>query len=299
MPTTARRSALGTAALALFLLAGTGCSSGSGQGDGDSGVLRGLSTLAESNGSNGVSYLDAAKARELRKGDEKRFALVARPGSGLLTEYEPGPLSQHVKVTQIDTAVDTKNAGHWEGSFDAAAITAALKSNGYRQSGDGRTWTRTGRTGPSFQISEDEISYSSQGRTPMAAVHPEQGASLADEKEFRRAAECLGDTYWADFSPLSSTKPVRLSAVGQLAASSAKNTEVLCLVVKDAATANRAAAKLRSVVRTRSPKFDGTKVTVEKGDQPLVRAVVPDTSAQRAGRLVVTDLELWMSTTEL
>ncbi|MGW3664741.1 hypothetical protein [Streptomyces sp. NPDC005141] len=186
MPTTARRSVLGGTALAVFLVAGTGCSSDSGQVGNGSKVLEGLGTLADGNGTSQVTYLDAAKVRELSKGDGNRFTSVGQPGSSLLNAYEPGPWGQHLKVTQIDTAVDTKNAGRWEGSFDVAAITASLKSNGYKQSEeDGRqTWAHPGSTGPSFQVSKDEISYSSQGDTPMAAVNPKEGASLADRKDY-------------------------------------------------------------------------------------------------------------------
>ncbi|MET9900439.1 hypothetical protein [Streptomyces sp. NPDC006446] len=301
MPTTVRRSVLVSAALVVFLAVGTGCSSDSGQAGDSSKVLVGLGSLADGNGTSQVTYLDAARVRELSKGDEKRFTTVGQPGSSLLNAYEPGPWGQHLKVTQIDTAVDTKNAGRWEGSFDVAAITASLKSNGYKQSEDDgeRIWAHPGSTGASFQVSEDEISYSSQGDTPMAAVNPEEGASLADTKDYRRAAECLGDVYRADFNPLTSTKPVRLSALGQQAASAAENIETLCLVVKDEATANRVAAKLRSVVRAESAKFDGTKVTIEKGDQPVVRAVVPDTATQRPGRLMISDVDLWMAISDL
>ncbi|MER5379877.1 hypothetical protein ABT040_06265 [Streptomyces sp. NPDC002688] len=301
MPTTALRSVLGGAALAVFLAAGTGCSSDSGHGGDSSKVLEGLGALADDNGTSQVTYLDAAKVRELSKGDEKRFASVGQTGSSLLNGYEPGPWGQDLKVTQIDTAVDTKDAGRWEGSFDAAAITASLKANGYKQSEDDgrRTWAHPGGTGVSFQVSQDEISYSAQGDTPMAAVNPKEGASLADKKDYRRAAECLGEVYRADFNPLTSTKPVRLSALGQQAASAAKNIETLCLVVKDEATADRVAAKLRSVVRAKSAKFDGTKVTTEKGDQPVVRAVVPDTASQRPGRLMISDVDLWMAITDL
>ncbi|MFD9459390.1 hypothetical protein [Streptomyces sp. NPDC060027] len=301
MPTTARRSVLGGAALAVLLAVGTGCSSDSGQvGDGSK-VLEGLGSLADDNGTSQVTYLDAAKVRELSKGDEKRFTTVGQPGSSLLNAYEPGPWGQHLKVTQIDTAVDTRSAGRWEGSFDVDAITASLQSNGYKRSEDDgeRIWAHPGSTGASFQVSEDEISYSSQGDTPMAAVNPKEGASLADRKDYRRAAECLGDVYRADFNPLTSTKPVRLSALGQQAASAAENIETLCLVVEDEATANRVAAKLRSVVRAESAKFDGAKVTIEKGDQPVVRAVVPDTAAQRPGRLMISDVDLWMAITGL
>ncbi|MEV0637515.1 hypothetical protein AB0I77_21665 [Streptomyces sp. NPDC050619] len=299
MLTTARRSALGATALVVFLAAGTGCSSDSGSGDSGSRVVKGLGALADDNATNGVIYLDAASVRELSQGDEKRFASVGRPGTSLLGGYTPGAMGEALKVTQIDTAVDSKSAGRWEGSFDTAAITASLKSNGYQRGEDDETWTRPGRTGMSFQVSKDEILYSAQDDTPMSAVHPEKGASLADRKEYQRVSECLGDVYRADFSPLTSTEPVRLSAVGQQAASAAENTEVLCLVVKDEATANRAAGKLRSVVADKSPKYDGTKVTVEKGDQPLVRAVVPDTATQRPGRLILFDVDLWMAVTDL
>ncbi|KOU72613.1 hypothetical protein ADK57_09640 [Streptomyces sp. MMG1533] len=296
MPTTARRSVLGATALAVLLAVGTGCSADSGQAGSDSKVLEGLGALADDSSANQVTYLDAAKARELSKGDEKGLGSIGQPASSLLNSYEPGPWGEALKVTQIDTAVDTKSAGRWDGSFDAAAITTSLKSNGYKQSGDGETWTDSGSNGMSFKISDDEISYV-QGEASMAAVTPKDGASLADKKEYQRVTECLGDVYRADFLPLTSAKPVRLSALGQQAASLAKNTEVLCLVAKDEATADRAAAKLRSVVADKSPTFDGTKVTVEKGDQPVVRAVVPDTGTQRPGRLMLSNVELWMAIT--
>lgn len=296
MPTTARRCVLGSTALAVFLAVGSGCSSDSGQVGGDSAVLEGLSALADDSSANQVACLDVAKARELSKGDEKRLGSVGQPGGALLG-YTPGPWGEALKVTQISASVDTESAGRWEGSFDVAAITTALKSNGYRQSGDDETWTKSGRKGMSLRVSKQEISYTVRGDTSMAAVNPKDGASLADKKEYERVAECLGDVYRADFLPLTSAKPVRLSALGQQAATAAKNTEVLCLVAKDETTADRAAARLRSVVADKSPTFDGTKVTVEKGDQPVVRAVVPDTGTQRPGRLMLADMELWMAIT--
>ncbi|WP_328891067.1 hypothetical protein [Streptomyces sp. NBC_00316] len=299
---TARGSVVGAVALATVLLAAvTGCSSGSNEGDSGSKLLGGLGTLAGDNSAKQVTFLDAARVRKLSKGDSKRFSFVTQPGSSLLNSYRPGPWGEHLKVTQIDTAVDTNEAGHWEGSFDAPAIIKSLKSHGYtRSERDGEeVWKHPGSTGVSFEVSEDEISYSSRDSDPMSAVTPKENSSLADNKEYRRAAECLGDVYRADFSPLSSPNPVPLAALGQQAASAAQNAEVLCFVVKDDATAQRLEAKLRSVVRTESPKFDGTKVTVEKGDQPVVRAVVPDTATQRPGRLIISDMELWMTAGDL
>ncbi|MEU0075047.1 hypothetical protein ABZ027_36760 [Streptomyces sp. NPDC006332] len=296
MPTTASRPVLGVTALAVLLAVNTGCSADPGQSGSDSKVLEGLAALAHGNSANLVTYLDAAKAQELSKGNRIRVGSFGQPASGLLNTHEPPPWGEALKVTQIDTAVDTNTAGHWEGSFDASAITASLKSNGYKQSADGETWTRSGSKGVvmSLKISNDEISYTARDAS-MAAVTPKDGNSLADKKEYRRVAECLGEVYRADFLPLTPAKPVHLSAVGQQAASAAKNTEVLCAVAKDDATADRAAAKLRSVVADESPKFDGTEVTVEKGDQPIVRAAVPDTGTQRPGRLMISNMELLMA----
>ncbi|MEV5388673.1 hypothetical protein [Streptomyces sp. NPDC052721] len=301
MATTTVRSVVGAVALSVVCLTGaTGCSSDSGHDASDVGspLVKGLRTVAADSGRSGpVTYLDAAAVRGLGK----RFAAIGRPSSSLLNGYTPGPWAGHLKADQIDTAVDTKAAGHWEGSFDAAAITASLKANGYtRGDQDGReTWTRPHGKGVALQVSKDTISYAVPGTARLSAVHPEKGASLADVEEYQRAAGCLGDVYRADFNPLTATKPVRLSALGQHADSTGKNTEVLCVVVKDEATARRLSAELRSVIREKSPRYEGAKVTVRQGERPLVRTTVPDTSAQRPGRLMLTDLNLWLAVTGL
>ncbi|WP_405632988.1 hypothetical protein [Streptomyces sp. NBC_01174] len=303
MRITARGPAVGATALVTVLLAAvTGCSS-SGPSDGDDGseLLTALGALADDSGTKQVTFLDTARVRELSKGDAERFASVSEPASPLLSPHEPGLLGPQFEVAQIDTAVDTAEAGHWTGSFDAAAVTRSLKSNGYAQSEkDGRgVWAHPGGTGASLHVSDDEISYSTRDSDPMAAVDPEDGSSLADDKEFRRASECLGDVYRADFNPsTASSEPVRLAALGQRASSASKNTEILCFVAKDDAAAKSLEGELLDVVGAKSPKFDGTKVTVEKGDQPFVRAVVPDSASQRPGRLIISDLELWMTAAE-
>ncbi|MFF4245464.1 hypothetical protein ACFYY2_13465 [Streptomyces sp. NPDC001822] len=299
MQISARGSAVfGAAALATVLLAAlTGCSSGSDEGDRGSTLLSGLGALAGDTGEKHVSFLDAAEVRKLSKDDPKRFTSVSQPSSLLLNPYQPGLLGAQFEVSQIDTAVDTGEAGHWEGSFDVSAMTKALKSGGYAQSEeDGKdVWSHPEGSGATLQVSEDEISYSARDSDPMSAVAPEEGSSLGDDEKFRRAVECLGNVYRADFNPLSSPNPVRLAALGQQAKSAAKNTEVLCFVVEDDVAAKKLEADLRVVVSDKSPKFDGTRVTVEKGDLPVVRAVVPDTATQRPGRLIVTDTELWMT----
>ncbi|MER5555853.1 hypothetical protein ABT001_30000 [Streptomyces sp. NPDC002793] len=295
----ARGSAVGAAALATVLLAAaTGCSSGSDDSDGGSELLTWLGNLSADSGKKQVTFVDAARVRELSKNDSKRFTSVSQPASPLLNPYQP--LGQQFRQSQIDTAIDTNEAGHWVGSFDAPAIIKSLKSGGYtRSEKDGQeVWARHGGPGATLHVSESEISYSTRDSDPMAAVAPEDGSSLADDKDYRRAADCLGDVYRADFNPLDPSDPVRLAALGQQATSAAKNTEILCFVVKDDAAAQSLEAELRSVVSDESPKFDGTKVTVEKGDRPLVRAVVPDSAAQRPGRLILTDVELWMTPAE-
>ncbi|MGW2773873.1 hypothetical protein ACWC4C_15380 [Streptomyces olivaceoviridis] len=305
MSTATVGSVVGALALSVICLAGvTGCSSGSGRDASDDGspLLKGLRTVSGDSGRSGpVTYLDAAAVRGLGEDGQKRFAAVGRPSSALLNAYDPGPWAGHLKEDQVDTAVDTKAAGHWEGSFDAAGITASLKANGYtRGEQDGReTWTRPHGKGVALQVSKDTISYTVPGTAPLSAVHPEEGASLADIEEYRRAAGCLGDVYRADFNPLTATKPVRLSALGQRAGSAGKNTEVLCAVVKDEATARRLAAGLRSVIREKSPRYDGAKVTVRRGEWPLVRTTVPDTADRRPGRLVLSDLDLWLAVSGL
>ncbi|MBM7439763.1 hypothetical protein [Streptomyces sp. HB132] len=296
MRITAHGSAVGAAMAVVLLTAVTGCSSGSDGGGSGSGLLTGLGTLAGDTGSKQVTFLDTADVRKLSKGDAKRFAWISQSASPLLNASRPSPLGEKFTVDQIDRAVDTPEAGHWEGSFDVTAIAKSLESSGYtRSEKDGqKVWTHPEQK-VTIQVSGDEISYSTRDADPLSAVTPEEGSSLADRKEFRRAAECLGDVYRADFNPLSSTDPVRLSALGQQAETAAKNTEVLCFVVKDEATARKLETNLRTVVRDERPTFDGTKVTVEKGDQPVVRAVVPDTATQRPGRLVISDMELWMA----
>lgn len=305
MRISAGRSVIGAAALVSVLLAAaTGCSSGSGDGGGDgedgSPLLAALGALSEDAGAKPVTYLDAARVRELSKDDAERFSAVSRTASPLLNSYEPSVLGAEFKMSDIKTAVDTPEAGRWTGSFDEKAITEALKSDGYARSGnDGQeVWSRQAGTGASFRVSENEISYSTQDSGSMAAVDPKNGSSLADDKNFRRAAECLGAVYRADFVRMSSPGAVRLAALGQQARSATENTEILCFITKDDAAAASLEKELREVVSAEAPTFDGTKVTVEKGDRPVVRAIVPDSATQRPGRLIVTDFELWMTATE-
>jgi hypothetical protein len=293
------RSLTAAAVLAAALLATvTGCSSGSGGGSKPLKALRHLP--ADVSASKPVTYVDTARVRKLSAADPKRFTTVGKPASTVLNGYSAGPWGQSLKPAQIDTAVDSSVAGHWDGTFDAAAITASMKKDGFTsidQDGEQVWKPAEGSSGPRFVVSKDEIRYA-VGDTRFSAVDPGHGASLADDKEYQHVTGCLGDVYRADFNALAPAKPVLLSALGQQADDSGKNTEVLCVAARDQATADGLAARLRSVVKDTAPRFAGTTVTVDKGDHPVVRAVVPDSSSQRPGRLFLTDLQLWLAVGE-
>lgn len=291
-------AALAPVLAAALLATATGCSSGSGGGSKALDSLRHM--RADTDAAKQVTYVDEVRMRKLSASDPKRYAHIAQPVSPLLSSYEPGPWGLSLKAGQIDTAVDTSVAGHWDGSFDAAAVTASLKSHGYASTEKNGTqvWKRSGSSsGPAFVISDHEIRYSTQS-TKFSAADPGHGHSLADISQYRLVTECLGDVYRADFTTLSTEDPVLLSALGQQDDGSG-NTEVLCAAVKDRASADKLAAKLRAVVKDKAPRFDGTEVTVDKGDHPVVRAAVPDTASQRPGRLFISDVDLWMAVGEM
>lgn len=296
-PATARVPALAAVLAAALLATVTGCSSGSGGG---SKPLQSLRHMADASSAKPVTYVDAARVRKLDAAHPKRFTTIGQPASTLLNGYTGGPWGLTLKPAQIDTSVDTGTAGHWDGAFDAAAVTAALQKNGYTSGEqDGRqVWKPSDGSGPLFVIAKTEVRYAMEA-AQFSPVDPGHGGSLADDKDYQRVSGCLGDVYRADFNPLAATKPVRLSALGQQADDSGRNTEVLCSVVKDQATADKLAAKLRGVVTQQKERYAGTEVTVAKGDHPVVRATVPDSSTQRPGRLFMTDVQLWMSVAEV
>ena len=146
------RPAAGGAALACLvagtlLATGTACSSGSGGG---SEALTALSHLrADVHASKQVTYVDEARIRKMSTSDPKRFRSVETPGSALLNQYEAGPWGTSLKVSQIGTAVDSSLGGHWDGTFDAAAVTASLKAHGFTPTEqDGKqVWKRPGGVG--------------------------------------------------------------------------------------------------------------------------------------------------------
>ncbi|CAG7630130.1 hypothetical protein [Actinacidiphila bryophytorum] len=298
-PADARRQAhvpaVAALAGAVALLAGVaGCSSGSGGGGSE--ALKSLRHMPAGAAAKAVTYVDTARARELGTTDPKRFSLIGNPASAVLGSYTAGPWADTMKQDQIDAAVDSGQLGHWDGRFDPAAIEASLRKSGYtadEQDGE-QVWKPSDGSGPVFVIAKDQIRYSTEAKG-FSPTDPAHGKSLADTKEYQVVAGCMGDVYRADFNTLATGKPVLLSGLGQQADDSGKNTEILCAAVKDEATADKLAEKLRGVITKQNERYAGAEVTVTKGDHPVVRTTVPDTSAQRPGRLYMSDVQLWMA----
>ncbi|NUP44760.1 MAG: hypothetical protein HOY76_48970, partial [Streptomyces sp.] len=269
----------------------TGCSSGSG-GSKQRDALRHMPAAASAKQ---VTYLDEARVRKLSASDAKRFSTVGQPASRLLSGYAGAPWGDTLKVSQIDTAIDDGESGTWEGTFDAAAVIAKLKSNGFTsKKEDGKDVLTAEGGSVTVAVSADEVRYSSGG-VKFSASDPSEGDSLAGTPEYGQVADCLGDVYRADFNIFAPKEHVRLSALGQQADDSGANTEVLCAVARDRATADSLAAKLRALVKDKPEKYRGATVTTGKGDHPAVRISVPDSSSQRPGRLMISDVEVWMT----
>lgn len=277
---------------AVLLAACTGCSSGSSADSKQLDALKHLSA-AENTGRN-VTYIDEARMRELMKGDSRRYTQISQPASELLIGYMGVPWGDALKTDQIDAAIDANQTGHWDGRFDAAAVAKELEKHGYTsKKQDGMNVLTKGGSSVKIAISDSELFYSTGGKH-FATSDPDEGASLAGMEDYRQIADCLGDAYRADYNTFSAKKSVRLSALGQLD-DSGKNTEVMCLVVKDKAAADKVASKLRTRIAERKEKFGGAKVDTADGDHPVVRVTVPDSGKQKPGRLFISDVDLWMA----
>ncbi|WP_413810265.1 hypothetical protein [Streptomyces sp. OE57] len=263
----------GTAFACLLSALTTGCSSGSGGDDSSSALMDAVGHISTA-GTKGaqVSYLDAARVRSLEngekgeKGDSQRFRAVGQAGSPLMTGYRFNAHAYGLDPAMIDTDVTNGYAGHWQGSFDADRVTAKLKAGGFaRRAWHGETvWTKDGIT---LQVAKDEISFGYAGKD-LSAVRPAKGRSVADDPDYRALGDCLGDVYRVDFGGKNPKDPVRLSATGQLAKSANQTSGVICALTDGKRTAERAADRLKSVIRQRAPRFDGAKVTVSPGIRP-------------------------------
>jgi hypothetical protein len=278
---------------AVLLAACTGCSSGSSTASAQLDALRHL-PAAENTGRQ-VTYVDEAEMRKLEKGDSQRYRQISQPASGLLIGYMGVPWGDTVKTDQIDSAIDANQVGHWDGRFDPAAVAKELKKHHFTsKEQDGKTVLTSESGSLKIAVSDSELVYSTEGAKHFSPGDPDEDASLAGVEEYRQIADCLGDVYRADYNTLSTKKSVRLSALGQHD-DSGRNTEVMCLVVKDKAAADEVASKLRARIKERGQKFGGAKVDTADGDHPVVRVTVPDSGKQKPGRLFISDVDLWMA----
>ncbi|GAA0949172.1 MULTISPECIES: hypothetical protein [Streptomyces violaceusniger group] len=277
----------------------TGCSSGSGGDDSPSALMDAVGHISTADATGAqVSYLDAARVRSLEKGGSQRFRAVGQAGSPLMTGYRFNAHAYDLDPAMIDTDVTNGYAGHWKGSFDADRVTAKLKTGGFAR----RTWhgeTVWAKDGITLQVAKDEISFGYAGKD-LSAVRPAKGKSVADDPDYRALGDCLGDVYRVDFGGKNPKDPVRLSATGQLAKSAKQTSGVICALTDGKRTAERAADRLKSVIRQRAPRFDGAKVTVLTGDSPGVKVAVPDRPGdKRAGRLLISDIDLQLALSKL
>ncbi|MEU8722749.1 hypothetical protein [Streptomyces antimycoticus] len=290
----------GGIALACLLSAlTTGCSSGSSGDDSPSPLMAavGQVSVAGATGAQ-VSYLDADRVRSLEKGGSQRFRTIGRPGNPLLSGYRFNAHAYGLDPAMIDTDVTNGYAGHWDGSFDADRIVAKLKAGGFaRSTWHGETiWKKEGIT---LRVGQDELSFGFAGKD-LSSVRPAKGKSLADDPDYQALDRCLGDVYRVDFGGKNAKSAVRLSATGQLAKSAKETSGVICALTDGKRTAERAADRLKSVIKQRAPRFDGAKVTVLTGNSPGVKVTVPDRPEdKRAGRLLTSNIDLQLALSDL
>lgn len=266
----------------------SGCSSDSGGGSATQEQLR---HMPVSLASKQVSYVDQEQVRKLAAKDKKRYGAVGQSPSMLLSGYAGPPWGDTLTLDQIDTEIDVSQFGVWRGHFDAKAVTAKLKANGFKTvTKDGKDALTSGEL--TLLVTEDEVRFSGDTKT-FTASDPGKGDSLAGSPDYRAAADCLGDVYRADFNGLHPGERVLLSVLGQQD-DGGKNTEVLCVVAKDKATADSVAGKFRATAAKKPELYGGGKVTVGKGDHPVVRMTVPDTADQIPGRIIRSNIDLWL-----
>jgi hypothetical protein len=285
------------AALLVASVAVSGCSSGSGGGSATQEALR---HLPKSAASDQVSYVDQERVRKLSASDEKRYLNVGASPSRLLNTFGTPPWGDALKTGQIASEIDAGVLGAWKGDFDADAVVAKLKAAGYKAvKKDGKDVLAYEGTGDSHTgaltilVTDDELRYSGNAKT-FTAADPDKDDSLAGSEQYRRAADCLGDVYRADFNALRTKDAVQLTVLGQVD-DGGRNTEVMCVVTKDQDTADDVAGRLRAAAAKKSKLYGGSKVTVSKGDLPYVRVEVPDSAEQRPGRLIVSNIDLWLA----
>lgn len=244
----------------------------------------------------GLTYVDAARANELRAEDPERFAFVRGLGTPLLNlrdlpaeRYGLDPARARTTVT-VDFAAPF---GHWDGSFDAAEITEALAADGFteRETDAGPVWVNHDR-GLGLMVEDERVRWGDEQLDP--ARTEASGELLAEQDAYRDLAACLGKVYRADFVQAVEGAPVPVYAVGHRAEAADETSTVLCAVTEDEATAEAALERLREEVEEAETRYAGAEVAAleSEGGSPGVRVTVPDRPEQRPGRLLAGDTDL-------
>ncbi|MDT0270796.1 hypothetical protein RM844_31460 [Streptomyces sp. DSM 44915] len=293
-----RRHAGAAVATLLAVLGGTGCTLQAREGEGPGAEL--LAALDEARYETppptGLTYVDAARANELRAEDEDRFAFVARLGTPLLNlrdfpaeRYGLDPEHAEATVT-VDFSAPY---GYWDGTFEVAEITGNLAADGFteRETEAGQVWVHHGR-GLGLMVEEHRVRWGDEQLDP--ARTEASGAPLADRDPYRDLAACLGEVYRADFVEAVEGSAVPFYAIGHRAAAVDDTSTVLCAVTADEDTAADAQERLRAEVTAGQARYAGAEVAAldGPGGSPGVAVTVPDRPEQRPGRLLDGDTDL-------
>ncbi|GAA3853552.1 hypothetical protein GCM10022227_08780 [Streptomyces sedi] len=288
--------------LALALVGTAGCTLTERAGPGGD-VLAALEEVRyESPPPTGLTYVDATRANELRTEDAERFAFVAGLGTPLLNLRDLPAERYGLVPGDAETTVTVDFGapfGHWDGSFDAAAIVDDLAADGFteRETDAGTVWISHDR-GLGLMVTDDRIHWGDEQLNP--ARTESSGEPLAARDAYRDLADCLGDVYRADFVQAREGAAVPVHAVGHRAEAADETSTVLCAVTEDEATADAALERLREEVERATTRYAGAEVSaLDAGGSVGVRVTVPDRPEQRPGRLLAGDTDLTDALREL
>ncbi|MGK5532650.1 hypothetical protein [Streptomyces sp. URMC 129] len=238
----------------------------------------------------GITYVDAERARELVDEDPERFAFVADLGTPLPADgYVPDPDGAEAAVT----VGFTDHYGYWVGRFDVDDVEGDLADQGFEE--EQGIW-RSEEAGRTFQVSGDRIVWGDEDFSPARL---EEGESVADSLDYAEVTDCLGSVYRADFIQGEENAAVPLYAYGHGAESEDETWTVLCVLTSDAETADEAAGLLRETIGNHPDTYEDAEVERLTGGEG-VRVTVPDTRPEQLpGRLLSTDVGLMRTLAQL
>ncbi|KAB8169818.1 hypothetical protein FH609_005955 [Streptomyces sp. 3MP-14] len=281
---------------ALAALAGGGCTLDERAGPGEE-LLAALGEVRyESPPPTGLTFVNAARANELRAEDPERFAFVEALGTPLLNLRDLPAERYGLDPDRAETTVTVDFAapfGQWDGDFDAAEIREQLAADGFteRETDAGPVWVNHDR-GLGLMVEDDRIRWGDEQLDPSRTEAV--GEPLAEQEVYRDLAACLGTVYRADLVQAAEGAEVPVYAVGHRAEAADDTSTVLCAVTEDEATAEAALERLREEIEEGQTRYAGAEAAPleAEGGSPGVRVTVPDRPEQRPGRLLAEDTDL-------